>query len=646
MNLDKTGYLSVNTSSTEIKKDKSISVPNPAFKGQIDEKRITDNAVCVSSGVVKAYLGIKTKENTESEIKAEPFTAEELDNYGWLSQIAKSKLLRLSQNYPDIRKLVELKDNEGKPVFLFHQDIDFLKEYCQNEKDLGIVKKLAELKNEDGKSLLSAYAISQTVEDCRDDDFLNVFLNFQKITVDKTTARKKYRFNNVEIKKLANIYKEDPDLVKFFAEAKTKDGKELDSDIIVFLAKNLIEIKNADPSKYERIKNSGIFELIKDNKLDVMVLKKLNKNSDLTSDMYKDLEAVKSGKSIVSEFPEGTDLKTAFENTNEGDVVEVGSQMYINNGHKLSKWEMTKEKYLELFPPVERFASIQGETPNCYLIQALSHSMNNPAARVKFLKSFSLKGDDVVVTIKGLGDYNSSKTFPNGEITLPDKGKHIVGCKGMQMYEQAYSCLSLRSAETLKNNPSDIDYYNPETKDINKIVDRGAIGHGTQAFADIFGQGTINDILGIPNTNSYDSRGYSHIPVLNSEGKIIYKNPNWLFGSELINTFDSIFKNFPKKTIGLIRLDEMAFETLVSHTANNKDFLVSFGTISQAGLAREGVLQPEYNLVSGHAYAIEGYDEKTGLVKIINPHSCAEVTEIPIDVLHKYVQHLDFIKLK
>ena len=50
-------------------------------------------------------------------------------------------------------------------------------------------------------------------------------------------------------------------------------------------------------------------------------------------------------------------------------------------------------------------------------------------------------------------------------------------------------------------------------------------------------------------------------------------------------------------------------------------------------------------IYSSHAYTIVGYNENTKYVQIANPHSFGEVTEIPIEILHQYLKHLDFLKL-
>ena len=352
--------------------------------------------------------------------------------------------------------------------------------------------------------------------------------------------------------------------------------------------KGLAEIRVKSPETYQRIANSGILGMIESGKLNPNVIAKLNTNSDLSTEIYSDLETVRAGESIVPEFPAATSLEEAFSKTQVGDAVEIGSKMYINDGSQLSEWAMTKEKFLELFPPVERFASVQGRLGDCYLVSAISACMRNPLARAELYKSFRMEGNDIIVTIKGYEDYKGSTTFENGEIQLDNFAAHIIGCKGIQMLEQAYAKCALREPE--------LDYLPVLDESLNTYSLMQRIQSGKSSTA-------MSELLGLENKGK-------------NLGRTLSKATAYIMYSE--NKHLNIIKN----------------------VLNNKTAILHFGTRSKPQSAQESTFLQEYNLVSTHAYEIIAYDEETGLVTINNPHSASTVTKIPLEELSKYIQTL------
>lgn len=358
----------------------------------------------------------------------------------------------------------------------------------------------------------------------------------------------------------------------------------------------LIEIKVKDPAKYARIEDSGLLDMVNSGQIDSAILKQLNINSDLSPELYADLAAVKNGDSIVAEFREGTTLPYAFSKTNVGDVVEIGSKMYLNDGNGLVEWNMTKEKYLELFPPVLRFASKQRRLGDCYFVSSLASSMQNPLARLDIYKSFELQGDDVVVRIKDYEEYGGARVFNNGAIELDSKNMHIYGAKGLQMYEQTYARMALRE-----------EYNDP-----------------TPALSDATPSHTLMSRI---------RAGRIHVAM--SEMHAL-KN----YGYQ-----EDIPADFTTGTIGITNINKAKFETLLNEYFGKPNVMLGFGTKAKKNSDAESKLLPEYNLVSSHAYSIVGYDPVAQTVTINNPHSSGINTVIPLDKLCKYVSHTDITVL-
>lgn len=351
--------------------------------------------------------------------------------------------------------------------------------------------------------------------------------------------------------------------------------------------KGLVEIKLKDPVKYERIKESGILDMVDSGELDSSILKHLNVNSDLTPEVYADLEAVKNGESIIPEFKTGTTIPYAFSRTKVGDAVAIGDKMYINDGNNLVEWKMTKEKYLELFPPVKRFLTQQRALGDCYFVSSLTNSMYNPQARVGIYQSFEQNGNDVSVTIKDYNEYGGTKTYKDSKIDLDNRRLHVAGAKGIQMYEQTYAKVALRDFRQDTTPMTD-------DKDIVVTMQRIPGGQPSNAMTEMHSLGVTGYYNEVPN-------------------------------------------DFKTGSIGIRNITQEKLATLLDRFSNQDNTLIGFNTNPKPNAKAESTLDSKYNLVSSHAYIIRGYNQEKGTVIINNPHNSGTNTEVPIDVLANHM---------
>lgn len=356
--------------------------------------------------------------------------------------------------------------------------------------------------------------------------------------------------------------------------------------------KNLIELKMNFPSQYQKLETSGILDYIKSTGEPIAILKQITEHANLSKEVLEDLKLWKEGKSIVPSFGAETSLQEAFAKTKTGDVVEVAGQMYINDGQELYRWNMTKDKYLELFPPVKRFATAQNSLGNCYFVASLNSIMKNPKARASLYKSFELNGNDVKVTIKAYEDFLGSTTFKNGLIELDQNKMHIQGCKGLQMFEQTYAQKALRK----------------EVEDITG----SAMAENKQKLMSRLTSGYINDVMN-------EILGLTHnetsIPRLPQE---LHKTSVRIFGENMPSTLEQALKKF----------------------GDNPNYILGFGTINKPNSAAESALLLQYRLLSDHAYSITGFNAEKGIVTISNPHNCSLDFDIPLETLKKYIRQV------
>ena len=375
---------------------------------------------------------------------------------------------------------------------------------------------------------------------------------------------------------------------------------------------DLFELKLQNKERYERILNSGLIKALENGTVKNVKIPRLA-NADLSPEIYSDLKLLKEGKSIVKEFSADTDINEAYKATSIGDVVEVGRQMYINDGKKLSKWNMTKEMFLKLFPPVDRFVFKQKKLGDCYLLSSISSVMRNKKASVTFYQSFEYDGKDVKVTVKAYEDYNGSQTFTNGELSNLGK-KQVEGCRGVQLYERTYAKVALRE--------QDIIY--PNTAEGNALMQRIEGGRCSQAVQEILGTKVIN----------YDD-AKSNMMIKNSIS-IPYKRNSASTVNVELEQFNSkgiqdILNNFKENqlntSIALYLGNGKNIKTVIDYLANNDNIILNFGT--KHDLKLTDILKKQ------HAYSVCGYNKSTGIVKVVDPYNNSNIKEIHIDELSK-----------
>lgn len=371
-----------------------------------------------------------------------------------------------------------------------------------------------------------------------------------------------------------------------------------DNDIkTIKSARAVLNVRIKAPELYEKIKKNGVIKLIAEKKLSYNVLDYLNTNSDFSTDFYKDVKKVIKNESVVPEFSPTASKKMVFASTKTGDVVSIGENMFINDGEGLVKWNMTKEKYLDLFPPVLRFASKQGKLGDCYLISVIDNIMSKPEFRVKLYQMFSQDGDDIVVHLKGMDNYKYKNIirFKNGDVEQFSHKRQLNGAKGLQMLELAYAECALR-----ERSYDNIPHEAPMSVKINRLKS----GKERQA---------LFDLLGL-DASSEANLKFSEIDKMRGKAARVCVKKTTDFTEETLRE--------------------------AGKYANYKNALV-FVSIGSANNQRpEKIINKEYNLAANHAYSIKRYDEAKDILYITNPWNCAAEIRVPVSELALYANYV------
>lgn len=189
-----------------------------------------------------------------------------------------------------------------------------------------------------------------------------------------------------------------------------------------------------------------LIDLVESKKVNYSALLYLCNQGIMSDDFEKDLDL------LYDAHINGKDVQEAFVPTLKsqedssycreiGDVFSVEGQdnIFIKTGEDENKQlKITKNTYLKLFPPLERFAMYQGDAGNCYMLSALDVINSNPKTREKLLSCFEENGDELNVSLPG-----SEYVFTMNKNKMPDeikdfKEQYSMGARGFKILEHVY----------------------------------------------------------------------------------------------------------------------------------------------------------------------------------------------------------------
>ena len=246
-----------------------------------------------------------------------------------------------------------------------------------------------------------------------------------------------------------------------------------------YIIDSVIDTRLNNPEQYQKLVDSKILDLVKEKKISPRIL--ANTNKDFTPEVYSDVQKLLNGESLIKKFDSTKDI---LHKTTAGDVVSVKGKMYINNDGKLEPWNMTEEKFNELFPLVDRFSTKQGKD-DCYFISVLNSLYQNPKTRGNYYKMFEQKGDDILVTIPAYKNYLGTVKFPKGEIET--SWQNADAAKNVQMLERTYARTAVRTSKETPIGQNPIT-----TDDLGYLQDRISAGHPENVFRELYPSATQN----------------------------------------------------------------------------------------------------------------------------------------------------------
>lgn len=353
-------------------------------------------------------------------------------------------------------------------------------------------------------------------------------------------------------------------------------------------------------------------------------------NQGMMSDEYeKDLDklydAYINGKNVKDTFvPTVKTTDEALKTQKIGDVFKVDGEdnIYIRTSENETKQlKMSKDTYLKLFPPLERFALYQGDAGNCYMLSCLDAINSNPRSREKLLSCFEEKGDRLNVSLP-----DSDYVFTMDKNKMPDEIKQYrdqfsMGSAGFKILEHVYGKdvqehVTAEAHEILKDQSQHAKGFfkkrmfqkqlkqfeaalqeNPD----NVIVER-KISDQSVSWNDSIGVEWSKLSETSPNfkraSDYYRGRG---------------GHEEWVFQRF---GFENTEKIFDFKTKNAEKLKDMLF-----NPANKDKYLFTAFSNGNGMADREGLVDKDYGVYSQHSFSVKPKVDKNGnnVLHVSNP---------------------------
>lgn len=184
--------------------------------------------------------------------------------------------------------------------------------------------------------------------------------------------------------------------------------------------------------------------LVAEGKLWRGVLRYFCENGKMTKDMENDIDliygAYAEGKKPIDVYvPTVKSKESGINSVKIGDTFEIegDKNIYFKESEENARQlKISKNTFAELFPPAERFSTVQGAAGDCYLLATLSSMIQNPVKRGILYDMFEETDNKINVRMpNGKAVYSAPKSDLRQDI---DKWQHLQGATGMILAEHVY----------------------------------------------------------------------------------------------------------------------------------------------------------------------------------------------------------------
>lgn len=347
-----------------------------------------------------------------------------------------------------------------------------------------------------------------------------------------------------------------------------------------------------------------------------------------------------------------------------GDMFEVSGEknIYIKTEKgKAEQLKMDKETMIKLFPPAERFANAQTYSGDCYFVAAVNAMMENPKARIKFLKCFEQDGKDVNINFPASDFVYVAK---NREMPKSYRHNFLTGCTGMKLIEYAYG----KYLEDMVSNQAKTQ----QNEAIKKLEDQIEIETEKEKLSELKTKLRRHKVIlemferdqqrkqknFVVSIDDYrrpvmtDSEGISikEIGQMNFYRKTTFDEPGDFYRGDG-GVMEDVFNDFGYKEVKAFRIEEEEIQELLKDPIKSKDYLFTGGTKREGRpnpFRAELIMDRSLSMFGGHAYKIEPTQTKNGemIYKVSNSWNASHNPILTLEQLNKFFSQIHIAKIE
>lgn len=417
----------------------------------------------------------------------------------------------------------------------------------------------------------------------------------------------------------------------------------------------LEDMKRTEPEvykDYELLRNKN---MLPDNIASVLMNPKNGKiTENLKKDISKMADCVRKGIDPKDAFvPRMKNLDEALKMKKQGEVfsLEGTNDLYIMDESGPVKLDIDRDTYYSLFPPLQQYCTNQGALGDCYFISAvLDASMNNPKARVEFLKMFRQEGNDIIFENKfsnnlELDNFPAKIRFKNAQKRTYPGQKGLIGSIGMQIAEQAYGYKQAinKLAEEMEYNDVPKEQREKMYKELQKVFEN----------PDYKPSKELNEML-VDIMKSDDEHTGRYKNITADTPNLVEKFREYAIGNGG-STTSTIMDFFGLDSSCIMRIENISsaqrIEDVLKAHKSDPNVIMTAGTSFKTKMPSElkilfGINDDGKNLLVGkHAYRIESYDLDKKTVSVVNPWDTTKTVELTFEQFAKYFDSVSFADL-